>query len=88
MYSRHEPVASRSISNCWRAQYAAGGEVRWQDDVWISAHLARWQVPRLIVPARGMPIESRAAFAGALHHTVNRSGHNEPAALTLFRQWW
>lgn len=63
-------------------------EVRWQDDVWISAHLARRQVARHVVPVRGVPIESRAAFIGPLHHTVNRSGHNETVALRTFRDWW
>ncbi|WP_447002206.1 hypothetical protein ACRAKI_20975 [Saccharothrix isguenensis] len=63
-------------------------EVRWQDDVWISAHLARRQVPRLVVPVRGVPVESRAAFVGALHHTVNRSGRNEAVSFETFRDWW
>ncbi|MFI5778925.1 hypothetical protein [Nocardia sp. NPDC051570] len=63
-------------------------EVRWQDDVWISAHLARRGVPRLVVPVRGMPIESTGAFVAALHHTVNRSGHNEAVAFETFTQWW
>jgi len=63
-------------------------ELRWQDDVWISGHLARRRVPRFVVPVRGVPIESRAAFVGALHHTVNRSGHNEAVAINAFREWW
>jgi hypothetical protein len=63
-------------------------EIRWQDDVWISAHLARRAVPRFVVPVRGVPIETPAAFVGALHHTVNRSGHNEAVAFETFKQWW
>jgi hypothetical protein len=63
-------------------------ELRWQDDVWVSAHLARRRVPRFVVPVRGVPIESRAAFVGALHHTVNRSGRNETVAIETFREWW
>lgn len=63
-------------------------EVRWQDDVWISAHLAKRGVPRYVVPIPGVPIESGAAFVGALHHTVNRSGHNEATAFETFRDWW
>ncbi|MFJ9368815.1 hypothetical protein ACIRRA_30930 [Nocardia sp. NPDC101769] len=63
-------------------------EVWWQDDVWISAHLARRRVPRLVVPMRGTPLESTGAFVGALHHTVNRSGHNEAVAFETFKLWW
>ncbi|WP_067896702.1 hypothetical protein [Nocardia vaccinii] len=63
-------------------------EVRWQDDVWISAHLARRRVSRLVVPVSGTPLESTGAFVGALHHTVNRSGHNEAVAFETFKTWW
>ncbi|MFG3619491.1 hypothetical protein [Nocardia sp. NPDC047654] len=63
-------------------------EMRWQDDVWISGHLARRDVPRLVIPVRGVPIEAAGAFVGALHHTVNRSGRNEAVALSTFRDRW
>jgi len=63
-------------------------ELRWQDDVWISAHLAMRGVERYVVPIPGVPVESRAAFVGALHHTLNRSGRNEALAFDTFRDWW
>jgi hypothetical protein len=41
-----------------------------------------------VIPVRGVPIEAAGAFVGALHHTVNRSGHNEAVALNTFRDRW
>jgi hypothetical protein len=63
-------------------------EVRWQDDIWISGHLARRGVERLVVPIDGIPVRSPNTFVSALHHTVNRSGHNERVAKESFRTWW
>ena len=62
--------------------------VRWVDDVWISGHLARRGVPRLVVPARGLPIETRASGVAALTFGLNRSGANDRAAIAAFAQWW
>ena len=62
-------------------------ETRWVDDVWISGHLARRGVPRKVVPARALPLESRAAFVGALTDGLNRSGDNDRVAIAAFEPW-
>ena len=62
-------------------------ETRWVDDVWISGHLARRGVARRVVPARALPIESRAAFVGALTDGLNRSGDNDRIAIAAFEPW-
>jgi hypothetical protein len=63
-------------------------EVRWVDDVWISGHLARRGIPRRVVPAKGLPIETSASSIAALTDGVNRSGHNDRIAIEAFNAWW
>jgi hypothetical protein len=63
-------------------------EVRWVDDIWISGHLARRQVPRHVIPARGLPLETAASNVAALTFGVNRSGHNDRIAIDAFAGWW
>jgi lambda repressor-like predicted transcriptional regulator len=62
-------------------------ETRWVDDVWISGHLARLGVPRRVIPARALPLESKAAFVGALTDGLNRSGDNDRIAIAAFEPW-
>lgn len=62
--------------------------VRWVDDVWISGHLARLGIPRLVVPARSFPIETLAAFRQALTYGPNRSGENDAQAIAAFADHW
>ena len=62
-------------------------EVQWVDDVWISGHLARRRVPRRVVPARGLPLESRANLIAALTDGPNRSGDNDRIAVAAFEPW-
>lgn len=63
-------------------------EVRWVDDVWVSGHLARRGVPRLVIPGKSFPLETRAAFVFALTDTVNASGRNDAIAVAAFEKWW
>jgi hypothetical protein len=61
---------------------------RFVDDVWISGHLARAGVKRLVVSSDTLPIETRASFRDALTLGVNRSGENDEAALKHFAKDW
>lgn len=63
-------------------------EVRWVDDIWISGHLARRGVPRRVIPARGLPIETQASGVAALTFGLNRSGLHDRIAIEAFRPWW
>jgi hypothetical protein len=58
--------------------------IRRVDDIWISGHLARLRVERLIVPATGLPLETRASRKASLSKGPNRSGDNDRAALEAF----
>lgn len=62
--------------------------MRFVDDVWISGHLSRTGVKRLIVSSDTLPIETRASFRDALTLGVNRSGENDEAALKHFAKDW
>ena len=63
-------------------------ESRFVDDVWFSGHMARRGVRRLVIPARGLPIETRASGLAALTDGPNSSGHNDLIAINAFRAWW
>ena len=63
-------------------------EVRWVDDIWISGHLARRGVIRRVIPATGLPIETRASAIAALTFGPNRSGEHDKTAIEAFRPWW
>jgi hypothetical protein len=63
-------------------------EVRWSDDIWISGHLARRNVPRRVVPIRGYPIETPASRVASLCSGPNHSGHNDRVAIAAFARWW
>jgi hypothetical protein len=63
-------------------------EVRWVDDIWISGHLARRGVPRRVIPARGLPIETPASNRAALTFSLNRCGRNDRLAIEAFAPWW
>lgn len=63
-------------------------ESRFVDDVWFSGHMARLGVPRLVIPARGLPIETHASGLAALTDGPNSSGRNDLAAIEAFRRWW
>lgn len=67
---------------------AAPDAVRNVDDIWISGHLARRGVPRMVVPARSYPIETIATLMGSLTGGVNRSGDNDRLAIALFAEAW
>ncbi len=62
--------------------------VRFVDDVWFSGHLARRGVPRLVIPGRGLPIETEASNLAALTFGPNSSGTNDLKAIEAFREWW
>lgn len=63
-------------------------ELRWTDDIWISGHLARRGRPRCVVPANGLPLETRASTLAALTDGLNRSGQNDRIAIDCFSKWW
>jgi hypothetical protein len=62
--------------------------LRWVDDVWISGHLARRGVPRLVVPANEVPIETGNSRRQALTDGPNRSGENDRRAIEMFAADW
>lgn len=62
--------------------------LRWADDFWISGQMARRKVSRRVVPAKGLPLKTRAASTAALYQGPNRSGQNERIAIEAFREWW
>jgi hypothetical protein len=63
-------------------------EVRWVDDVWISGHLARLGVPRMVVATQSFPIETMTSAVQALTDGANRSGLNDAAAIAAFARYW
>jgi hypothetical protein len=63
-------------------------QARWVDDVWISGHLARRGIERLVVPARCLPLDVRSARGAALTFGINRDGRNDQATIEAFRSWW
>ncbi len=77
--------------SCGDAVHDFGGwppEARWNDDIWLSGHLAMRRVPRRVIPATGLPIETRASGVAALTFGINRSGHNDRTLIEAFRRWW
>lgn len=67
---------------------AAPPELRWVDDVWISGHLARAGVPRFVVSADQLPIETLNVLRSALTSGVNASGRNDEIGLQYFADDW
>lgn len=63
-------------------------ELRWIDDLWISGHLARRGVPRRVIPAKGLPLETRLSTIGGLHLVPNPNGRNNKLAIESFAAWW
>ncbi|QCI66059.1 hypothetical protein [Phreatobacter stygius] len=62
--------------------------VRFVDDVWFSGHLAKRGIARLVIPAKGLPIETRASSLAALTDGPNKSGGNDRTAIEIFAKWW
>lgn len=62
--------------------------VRWVDDVWVSGHLARRGVRRVVVPTRRFPVETPGSAVQALTDGPNRSGQNDAAAIAAFAPYW
>ena len=62
--------------------------LRWVDDVWISGHLARRGVRRLVVPTDRFPVETLASAVQALTDGPNRTGQNDAAAIAAFAADW
>ena len=63
-------------------------QVRWVDDVYISGHLARLNVPRFIVSSQSFPVETFSAHRSALSSGINQSGANDQTAIESFEQYW
>lgn len=63
-------------------------ELRFVDDVWISGHLARAGVPRLVARAGELPLETLMSYRAALTSGHNRSGHNDEVGLRFFSDAW
>lgn len=62
--------------------------VRFVDDVWFSGHLARRGVARIVVPGRGLPVETEASDLAALTFGPNSTGTNDLEAIEAFARWW
>jgi hypothetical protein len=58
------------------------------DDVWISGHLARRRVPRLLVPGRLPPLSTRIGRIGGLCFQQNRDGTKNNEVIRLFAEYW
>lgn len=63
-------------------------ECRFVDDVWLSGHLARRGVRRMVVPGGGLPIETSTSAIASLGFGANSSGANDLAAIRHFAKWW
>lgn len=62
--------------------------MRWVDDVWISGHLARRGVARLVVPARSYPVARAVSRRAGLSDGINRSDDHNRAAIAAFGGVW
>lgn len=67
---------------------SAPDELRWVDDIWISGHLARNGIPRWVVRANELPVETLNVLRSSLTGGVNASGHNDATGLHHFRADW
>jgi hypothetical protein len=94
-----EPVAVDILFGTWgyllppgtldgAAHPRTGEAFRWTDDVWVSGQLARARVPRLVVPAVAMPVETGNSMRRSLAGGPNRSGHNDEIAIAAFAADW
>ena len=66
----------------------APAEMRWVDDIWFSGQLARRGVPRWVVSADQLPLDSFNALRSSLTGGVNASGHNDETGLRYFWDSW
>ncbi|MCB1474491.1 MAG: glycosyltransferase family 2 protein [Rhodobiaceae bacterium] len=62
--------------------------MRWVDDVWVSGHLARLGIARMVVPSRGFPLRTRTERLHALTFGLNRSGLNDRIAVAAMSRFW
>jgi hypothetical protein len=67
---------------------SAPQEARWADDIWISGHLARAGVPRIVFPSDQLPIETAASYRAALTKGINWSGENDRVTAEFFEADW
>ncbi|MFU0507328.1 hypothetical protein [Pseudaminobacter sp. NGMCC 1.201702] len=81
-------VPPHALGNAVHDFSGSPAAVRWVDDVWVSGQLARSGVPRFVVRANELPLETPASFRAALTAGVNRSGENDETALKVFAADW
>lgn len=62
--------------------------MRWVDDVWVSGHLARRGVARLVVPGRSYPVAGRTAHRAGLSDGINLSDANNQIAIAAMSGYW
>ena len=62
--------------------------MRWVDDVWVSGHLARRGVARLVVPGRSYPVAGRTAHRAGLSDGINLSDANNQIAIAAMSAYW
>lgn len=67
---------------------AAPAPLRWVDDIWVSGHLARRGIRRLVTPADALPIETRNSMRSSLAGGLNKSGSNDEVGLDAFASDW
>src|SRR6185437_13310713 len=84
-HGTNRSVDPRDIDHIFATAVAAPTAV---DDYWISGHLARRGVPRWVVPAKGLPRETRMAKIGGLQLAPNPDGRNNRIGIEAFAAWW
>lgn len=62
--------------------------MRWVDDVWVSGHLARRGVARLVVPGRSYPIARAVSRRAGLSDGINLSDANNRIAIAAMAACW
>ncbi len=62
--------------------------MRWVDDVWISGHLARRGVARLVVPGRSYPVARAISWRAGLSDGINRSDEHNRVAIAAMGAFW
>lgn len=61
------------------------------DDIWISGHLAKRNIPRYILPLPGSPVylaTLTTLFARSLDKGENKGGRNDEVIMAYFRPYW
>jgi hypothetical protein len=58
------------------------------DDIWFNGHLARRDVPRVVIPARFPPLPTRATWINGLCFEENADGRRNNLVIRAFEPHW